>query len=183
MKKYLVLFAVAATSLFSCNNTNQPFSIETGRVGKFHKEDQIKDIYNIFSQDSIVGDSLGIVSGNLASRVAVFEKGGAPLLTLNPVADSINYIGSIRVQDPRFKTTKGIGIESTYEQLTKNYSIDKIQTTFSSVIVSLKGEDFYVTIDRKELPEDLRYGSVGTIEAIQIPGSAPLKSVMISWQR
>ena len=183
MKKFLVLIAVASTTLLSCNNSNQSFSIEKGRVGNFHKEDQIKDLYRIFSKDSIVGDSLGIVSGNLNSRVAVFEKGGAPLLTLNPVADSVNYIGSIKIQDERFSTPKGINLNSTFGALSKAYDIDNIQTTFSSVIVSLKGEDFYVTIDRKELPEDLRYGSIGTLEAIQIPDTAPLKSLMISWQR
>ena len=41
----------------------------------------------------------------------------------------------------------------------------------------------YVTIDRKELPEDLRYGTIETLDAIQIPQEAPIKNLMISWQR
>ena len=183
MRKYFLFLAAATTTLLSCNTSNKPFTIEEGRVGKLHKEDAIKDLYTIFAQDSLVGDSLAIISGNLDAKVSVFEKGGAPLLTLNPVADSINYIGSVRVQDPRYKTDKGISLESTFEEVSKAYTIEKIQTTFSSVMISLKDEELFVTIDREELPEDLRYGNVGTLEAFQIPATAPLKSIMISWQR
>jgi hypothetical protein len=87
------------------------------------------------------------------------------------------------VLDKRYKTDKGIGLESTFKEVSNAYSIDNIQTTFSSVIVSFIGSEVYVTIDRKELPEDLRYGNIETLDAIQIPQEAPVKNLMISWQR
>ena len=183
MNKSFIVLAAMATTLLSCNSSNKPFSIESERVGHLSKEDNIKDLYTIFIKDSVVGDSLSIINGTLDTKVEIFEKGGAPLLTLNPVTDSINYIGSVRVLDPRFETDKGISLKSTFEEVSKAYTVDKIQTTLSSVMITLKNTDIYVTIDRKELPEDLRYGSIGIIEAIQIPATAPIKNLMISWQR
>ncbi len=41
----------------------------------------------------------------------------------------------------------------------------------------------YVTIDRKALPEDLRYGTIEKLDPIQIPDEAPIKNLIISWQR
>ena len=85
--------------------------------------------------------------------------------------------------DKRFKTDKGISLESTFKEVSNAYTIDNIQTTFSSVIVSFKGSEVYVTIDRKALPEDLRYGTIEKLDPIQIPEEAPIKNLMISWQR
>lgn len=183
MNKYICLFVIIGATLASCTSQNDPFTIADGKVGKLNKTDAIKDLYTIYAKDSIVGDSIGISKGLVGSRISVFEKGGAPLLHLNPVQDSISVIGSVRVLDKRFKTDKGIGLESTFKEVSKAYSIDKIQTTFSSVVVSFKQAEVYVTIDRKSLPEDLRYGTIETLEAIQIPQEAPIKNLMISWQR
>lgn len=183
MNKYFLFFAVIGLTIVGCSSKEDPFNISEGKVGKFHKADAIKDLYAIFANDSIVGDSIAISNGLIGSRISVFEKGGAPLLHLNPVQDSISVIGSIRVLDKRYKTDKGIGLESTFKEVSNAYSIDNIQTTFSSVIVSFKGSEVYVTIDRKELPEDLRYGTIETLDAIQIPQEAPIKNLMISWQR
>lgn len=183
MNKSFLTMALLAALLIGCNSSENPFSITEGKVGKLHKTDTVKSLYQIFEKDSVVGDSLSITNGSMKGRVFIYEKGGAPLLQLTPALDSIAVIGSIKILDNRFKTSKGISLESTFEAVSKAYDIDKIQTTFSSVVVTLKNTEVYLTIDRKEMPETLRYGSVGTIEAIQIPGSAPIKNLMVSWNR
>jgi len=183
MNKYFLLFVAIGLTIIGCTSQNDPFSISEGRVGKFHKADAIKDLYTIYANDSIVGDSTAIANGLVGSRISIFEKGGAPLLHLNPLQDSISVIGSVRVLDKRFKTDKGISLESTFKEVSNAYTIDNIQTTFSSVIVSFKGSEVYVTIDRKALPEDLRYGTIEKLDPIQIPEEAPIKNLMISWQR
>ena len=183
MNKYFLLFVAIGLTIIGCTSQNDPFSISEVRVGKFHKADAIKDLYTIYANDSIVGDSTAIANGLVGSRISIFEKGGAPLLHLNPIQDSISVIGSVRVLDKRFKTDKGISLESTFKEVSNAYTIDNIQTTFSSVIVSFKGSEVYVTIDRKALPEDLRYGTIEKLDPIQIPDEAPIKNLMISWQR
>jgi len=125
MNKSFIVLAAMATTLLSCNSYNKPFSIESERVGHLSKEDNIKDLYTIFIKDSVVGDSLSIINGTLDTKVEIFEKGGAPLLTLNPVTDSINYIGSVRVLDPRFETDKGISLKVLLRKFLKPILLTK----------------------------------------------------------
>ncbi len=50
------------------------------------------------------------------------------------------------------------------------------------MVVFLKETDVYLTIDKKHLPEELRYDMNIEIEASQIPDSAPIKYFMIGWE-
>ncbi len=52
----------------------------------------------------------------------------------------------------------------------------------SSVIVSLNETKTYVIIDKKELPESLRYTS-NNIEITQIPEEATFKFFMLEWDQ
>ena len=46
----------------------------------------------------------------------------------------------------------------------------------------LKDSDVFITIDKKQLPENLRYNPNLTIEASQIPQGATFKYFMIAWE-
>ena len=48
-------------------------------------------------------------------------------------------------------------------------------------MVFLKGTDLFLTIDKKELPEEVRYNFTQKIEATQIPDTAKFKYFMIGW--
>lgn len=48
-------------------------------------------------------------------------------------------------------------------------------------MVLLKDNDLYFTIDKKELPESLRYNANNNIEEVQIPDNAKVKYMMIGW--
>jgi len=82
----------------------------------------------------------------------------------------------------RYKTNKGLSVESTFKDLKKNYEISGIQTSIDAVVIFLKDSDVFVTIDKKELPENLRYNPNLTIEASQIPKEATFKYFMIAWE-
>ena len=84
--------------------------------------------------------------------------------------------------DSRYKTNKGLSVESTFKDLKKNYEISGIQTSIDAVVIFLKDSDVFVTIDKKELPENLRYNPNLTIEASQIPKKATFKYFMIAWE-
>jgi len=47
-------------------------------------------------------------------------------------------------------------------------------------VIFVKESDLYFTIDKSELPGNLRYGT-STIEEVQIPGEAKIKYLMIGW--
>jgi hypothetical protein len=113
----------------------------------------------------------------------VYEKGGKQLLTLTPRQqhDKNEKIKTIQVHDDRFKTEKGISLKSTFKDIRENYTIQSIYNTMNTVVIIVDGNEHF-TIDKKELPEDLRYDASLTIDAIQIPDAAKIKYFMINWE-
>ena len=103
------------------------------------------------------------------------------LLSPNDESDPESTITNIQIFDNRYKTAKGLNSESTFKVVKDNYIISDIETTISSVVVFLEDSEIYITIDKKELPEDLRYNSSLKIESSQIPDKAVFKYFMIGW--
>ena len=96
--------------------------------------------------------------------------------------DSVQKIVNIQIYDTRYLTEKGIGINSTFRDIKDNYSIKKIITTFNNIVILLKDNDMYFTIDKKELPANIRYNTKINVEAVQIPDVAKIKYFMIGWE-
>ena len=70
---------------------------------------------------------------------------------------------------------------STFKDVKDNYTIENIITTINSIIVFLKDSDLYLTIDKTNLPEDIRYEMDLKVEAEQIPDTATIKYFMVGW--
>ena len=123
------------------------FLITVDSVGKLQKTSLVKDLESVYTLDSIVGDpSFGAKTKNpfvaangipqpsdsllntwsSSKKIKIFEKGGAHLLTLTQSEDSIPGIENIRIFDPRFKTDKGIGLNSTFKEIKDTYPIQKL---------------------------------------------------------
>ena len=184
MKKYL--FAISLCSIFifiSCRKeVDTTFLITDTSIGKLEKSSLARDLGVIYDQDSIVKDTAKLMIGFGAKKIDVFEKGGNHLLTLTPTTDSIATIQNVRIQDNRFKTEKGIGLNSTFKDVKDHYQLGKILTSMNNVVVFIKNSDLYFTIDKKELPSNLRYGASTNIEAVQIPDGAKIKYMMLGWE-
>ena len=54
-------------------------------------------------------------------------------------------------------------------------------TTLRSIVIFPKASNLYFTIDKEELPENLRF-SMSDIEAVQIPDEAKIKYLMVGWE-
>ncbi|SIQ28599.1 hypothetical protein [Maribacter ulvicola] len=181
--KYTLLLILCCGLLINCaGETNEGFEISGDQIGKLSKESLARDIELIFAKDSVVQDTVKLKIGNGASKIRIFEKGaGNLLLTLTPNNDSIATIQNILINDDRFVTDKGISTMSTFKDIRENYPIKKIITSLNNVVVLLKDSDIYFTIDKKELPESLRYNANNKIEEVQIPDAAKVKYMMIGW--
>lgn len=184
MKKTLILGAVLSLLFVNCSQEKDPFTIGSGVLGKLTKETQIRQVDSIFAQDSI--HKLSTIENLLGTQgeVEVFEKGGNKLLLLSPEneSDPNSRISNIQIFDPRFKTDKGLHLGSTFGDVKANYEVDNVQTTISAVVVFLKNSDIYVTIDKKQLPENVRYNLNAKVEATQIPDAATFKYFMVGWE-
>ncbi|MGB5204942.1 hypothetical protein [Eudoraea sp.] len=183
MKKLqLTSVLVIALILINCKNERDPdFLINNLQVGKLMRTSPVSELETIYSNDSIVRDTLLPTLVSNANTIKVFEKGGQHLLTLTPNGDSIPKIGIIRVLDPRFKTENGIGLQSTFKEIKDKCVIKKIVTSLNNVIIFIENSDVYFTIDKEELPASLRYDTSINIEEVQIPDDAKIKYLMIGW--
>ena len=204
MKKMLFVALLAtALLLLNCENENPDFKITNESIGKITKNTTIAELESIFNADSIVAENgvpdlnLGlnikiepqsdstttaIQEGFIYDKIEIFEKGGLQLLSLTPTKDSIPKIENIRIYDPRYKTDKGLTINSTFKDISEKYTIKKIITSMNNVVILIKDSGLYFTIDKKELPESLRYDSSLNIEAVQIPDAAKIKYMMLAWE-
>jgi hypothetical protein len=207
MKKTVSIALIAISiCLTSCTSDDAKFKITKDAIGLLTKEVKVTDLETIYAQDSIVTDtgipkingsinddpevkidSIGakksIINPNFSYRkVEIYEKGGQPLLSLTPTNDVIATIENIRFLDPRFTTEKGISTQSTFKDIKEKYEIKKIITSMNNIVILIKDNGLYFTIDKKELPESLRYNSSLNIEEVQIPDDAKIKYMMMAWE-
>lgn len=183
MKKTVFLGLIAAC-LASCTTKEDPFLIQKDRIGKLSKDVIVKQLDSVFANDSLVkriGEGDYMQAGN--DQYLVFEKRGKHMFTLIPRQqhDENEKIQTIQIHDKRYKTEKGISLNSTFKDIRETYKIKNIYNTMKNLVITVNGEEYF-TIDKKELPEDLRYDMSLNIEAIQIPETAKIKQFMINWK-
>ncbi|MDT0607987.1 hypothetical protein [Croceitalea rosinachiae] len=171
---YLLLLVIG------CTEKDITFLISENSIGRLTSTSEVEAISSVFLQDSIVRDTLKSKIGSSSKKIQIFEKGGLPLLLLTPSTDSIPTIENVQILDPRYKAENGIGLLSTFKDIQSSYTIKKIVTTLNSVVIFPKNSNLYFTIDKAELPTNLRY-TTSNIEAVQIPNGAKIKYLMLGW--
>ena len=176
----LSLFVFAVFS--ACKQEKDPyFLITSDQAGLLERNSSIEDVENLYQSDSIVKDTMQLSLGIGNGKLKIYEKGGKHLLTLTPGNDSIQNIEHVLIADPRYATAEGIGLQSTFKDIKDQYEIDKIVTSLNNIIVLLKDNDIYFTIDKQQLPAHLRYTKNRSIELVEIPDQAKLKYFMVGW--
>lgn len=185
VKKYILAGCLLTSIFTSCSNEKEvnPFLISQGNVGKLNIDTQLKDLDSVFSNDSIVKKAVenGFSKSN---EVTIYDKEGNELLLLDPVKefDSTSTIGNIQIKDNRFKTGKGLGLESTFKDISTNYKISRIENTLRTAVIFLDEINTYVTIDKEYITGDARYNTDIPIEPSQIPDEAKIKHFWIGWK-
>ncbi|MDA9069757.1 hypothetical protein N9R06_03960 [Algibacter sp.] len=179
-----ILIIIIITSLFtSCKKEQNPFEISNQHIGLLTDSTQVKDLKRVYANDSIVkfigGDEF---TGNV-NNIEIFEKGGKKLLTLTPKQslDSTSTIASIRILDARYKTDKNITVISTFKDIKNNYKVSRISNLINSLVIAVDDINASFTIDKKELPANLRFLMDLKFEATHIPDNAKVKYFFIGW--
>jgi uncharacterized protein YerC len=183
MLKNLLLLIITGSLFISCEKEQDPFLISANSVGKLTRDVQINELDSVFAQDSIVKQVNEGEFYRKSNEIEIYDQEGKKLLLLEPVQafDSTSTVGFIQVLDPRFKTAKGLGKESTFKDIVENYNISRIENTLSAAVIFIDEINVYVTIDKKQLPAELRYDTQSRIQASQIPDEAKIKYFMIDW--
>ncbi len=181
MKK--IIIPLLAIFLVACEKEEDPFLITQNSVGLLTKEVKVNELDSIYAHDSVVKEVTESEYFDTSNEIKVFDETGKQMLLLEPVQafDSTSTVGYIQILDPRFQTAKGLGIESTFKDIVENYSISRIENTLSAAVIFIDDLNIYITIDKKELPAELRYDTETKIQAAQIPDDAKFKYFMIGW--
>ncbi len=158
MQKPFIYIALCSLLLSSCGKNQDPFLIQKHNIGNLTDSTQVKDLKSIFETDSVV-DYIGKdeFTRNI-NTIEIYDKNGSALLSISPQrrADSTAVISNVRILDARYKTKKGISTLSTFNDIEKAYEISKIDNLINSIVVSVKEINASFTINKKELPSNLR---------------------------
>ncbi len=185
MIKNTILLFTLLLLVSSCTSEKKqdPFQIGKQHIGALTDSTKVSDLELAFANDSVVKmtNTDGFTGEN--RDYEIFDKTGQKLLVLTPekFKDSTSTIKNIRVIDKRFNTDKNISNLSTFKDIQDNYKISKINNLIRTIVVSVDEINASFTIDKDELPANLRFDMDMTIEAVQIPDNAKIKYFMLHW--
>ncbi|WP_051907777.1 hypothetical protein [Flavimarina sp. Hel_I_48] len=167
--------------LISCKG-DDPFTITPTSVGPLTQKTQVSEVSTLFANDSIIDKNSTENRQNDSGIITIYEKGGEKLLSLITAtkADTAT-IKTIQIFDSRYKTEKGISTLSTFKELQDAYTINKVESLLSTIIVFVDEINAYFTIDKKELSGELQFGPGTKVEPAQIPDKAKIKYFMLGW--
>ncbi|MDX1470161.1 MAG: hypothetical protein R3213_01580 [Flavobacteriaceae bacterium] len=184
MKKYIVYSLMIGMLVWSCEKDNNadPYLIGKQQIGMLTDSTQVGELKKIFPNDSVSFSQTNNSFGN-DSEIEIYSNEGKNILTLTPLrmGDSTSSISSVQIKDPSFKTAKNVSIQSTFKDINDNYKIAKINNLINSIVLSVPELNASFTIDKKELPPNLRYDLNMKIEKSQIPDNARIKYFMLHW--
>lgn len=168
---------------FSCGKKQDPFLVQKHHIGNLSDSTQVKDLKQIFENDSIADYKGTNEFTRNINTIEVYDKNGVPLLSISPKrrGDSTATVSSVRILDSRYKTKKGISTVSTFKDIEAQYNISKIDNLINTIVVNVNEINAAFTIDKKELPSNLRFDRNISIEASQIPDNAKVKHFFIHW--
>ena len=182
MKK--VLFILSTVLAFSsCSKEPDHFLWNKDQIGHITKETKVYQLDSLYSNDSIVNRIKGDEFSNGANEIEIFEKGGKHLLSLTPseALDSTAVIENVIVRDPRYKTEKGITINSTFKEIDTAYKVTGIDNMIDDAIIWVDGENFYFSISKENLPSEVKYDMNSTVEKTMIPDATKPQYVFVAW--
>mgnify|MGYP003677752556 FL=1 len=184
MIKKIFFIGLVVFLFVQCAKEKNPFLISNNAVGNLTIGMKIKQVDSIFAMDSIVRLSPRQNQSSSFGELEIYEKSGKKLLLISPENnyDPDALIENFQFFDDRYKTVKGLNINSTFKDIKENYEIANIETTLSTVLIFLKDSDLFINIDKKELPENFRYNPNLVIDVTNIPNEAKIKYFMLSWK-
>ena len=122
MKNHIALASLFIILFCSCSTKTDPFIISNSNIGLLNDSTKVLELKTIYANDSIVKFDPTNPTVNPTADINILNKNGDELLVLTPkrVLDSTSTIGSVKISDPNFKTTEGIGTSSNFKSLVDN---------------------------------------------------------------
>lgn len=184
MKPIYFLSALALVLLAtSCQNSTSETLIAKNQLGLLDPSTKVDELSSLLEKDSVAEfDTASRI--NRVKEIEVFNDQGKLSILVEPhyQNDSLVTISEIQVLDPRYKTKKGLSIDSDFKTIYENYKINNIQNSINSIILTIDEIGAYIVIDKKHLPSEIKFDSEVKIEANQIPDEAPLRYFWLKFE-
>ncbi|MCF6349093.1 MAG: hypothetical protein L3J20_12475 [Flavobacteriaceae bacterium] len=176
MRKVLVT-VLLTTLMIQCKKENN-YLLAKEQVGKITSTTEVYELKSIFEKDSLVSHlGEGDFADSSYDEYLVYTKDGGHIFTIIPKEqqDSTSTIESIQVFGKKYKTIKGLGLSSTFKDISGNYTVDKVESTFNNAVLFVDELNATITITKKELGVN----DFGTqkISLAQIPDLAKIKAL------
>jgi len=174
MKK-LISVLVMTILLVGCGQGDDML-IAKSQLGKINKNTSIAELDKIFKNDSVEKFT---ANSKLVREYRVFEKGGKHKLIFIPLRqnDSIKGLELVKIYSDIYTTEKGISASSTFGEISGNYTINKIEPSFSAAILFIDEINATISLDKKDL--NLDEFDMRPIRQGQIPDEASVNYITL----
>ncbi len=170
--------------LVGCSSKDK-FRVAKNNVGYLNSKTTVQEIDALFENDSVVKHlSEGVLGykGRYAQeddKYLIYSKEGAHLMTLTPKEplDSLSTLRYIDIYSTAYTTEKGIGLNSTFEEINFLENIVKTDATFTKVILYLDQLNATFTLDKKDV--GITSLTTNEVQLEQIPNLAKPTSFVV----
>ena len=182
MKRVFALLVVVVMAV-SCQSKDTTIALD--KVGPITNTTSVKELTNLFKNDSIVSRLSEGDLGNMSDYIAdndtylVYQKGGKLLLSISPInpLDSVSKIKSVTVFSDEYTTKQSVGLGSTFNDLNINHTIQKLEASFKSITVFVKDINATFTIDKSDV--GIKAFTLGDVDKAQIPENSKFTSFTV----
>lgn len=173
MKNVIIFMIVVSVAFLSVQCNQNSHLVAKEKVGKITKKTTERDIYNLFKSDSIVTDTVAPLSSLDEKRLKIFSKEGKKQLEVTfTKQDSLFAINNVQLFSDEYKTKKGISIRSNFNDVHKNYTINSVEATFSSIILFI--DELNTTISINKSQAGIPQFSTQKVKLEQIPDATKI---------
>ena len=174
MKK-LIAVLVLATLLVRCGQDNNML-ISKSQLGKINKNTSIEELDKMFKNDSIEKFT---ADSDLIREYRVFTTDGKKNLIFIPLRqnDSIKGLELVKIYSNIYTTEKEISTSSTFGEISGNYTINKIEPSFSAAILFVDEINATISLDKEDL--NLDEFDMRPISQGQIPDEASVNYITL----
>ena len=174
MKK-LIAVLVVTILMVGCGQENEML-IEKNQLGKINKNTSVAELDKMFKNDSIEKFT---ADTELIREYRIFDKDGKQSLVFVTLRknDSIKGMELVKIYSDKFTTEKGISTSSTFGEISGNYTINKIEPSFSAAILFIDEINATVSLDKKDL--NLDEFDMSPIRQGQIPDEASVNYITL----
>jgi len=118
-------------------------------------------------------------NSDLIREYRVFDKGGKQKLIFIPLRqnDSIKGMELVKIYSELYTTEKGISTSSTFGEISGNYTINKIEPSFSAAILFVDEINATISLDKEDL--NLDEFDMRPIRQGQIPDEASVNYITL----